>query len=96
MNKKGVNYKGKRVKISKKDLKEIINKIRSKRSLKELADFLEISYHTLQYDWLIKGNTIPLSKFNQILKISNISLESIKDKISFLESNWGQDRKSVV
>lgn len=91
MNKQGKRFYEKRVKISKNLIKSLIYDIKGDKTLKELAINLDISYHTLRYDWLIKGNTIPLSIFRKIIKLHpKLDFKSIKNDIEMLEPFWGQ------
>jgi len=81
-----------RVEINKQELKSIIVHIKENKNLtwKELANKLGVVEHTLKHDWINKNNTIPLSVFKKLLKMSDLSFSDFKNKIKIKSVFWGQ------
>ena len=62
----------KRVVIEKKLLENILLNIKKLNNLtwKQLGSKIGVCEHTVCHDWLKKGNTVPLSLFKKVLKMS--------------------------
>ncbi len=90
MNKIGENFHEKRIRISKETTKSLIRNLRKTRTLDELSRDLGVSSYTIRYDWVVKGNTIPLSIFKKIVRLSDKDFSDFKNKIQILEPFWGQ------
>ncbi|MFH1307561.1 MAG: LAGLIDADG family homing endonuclease [archaeon] len=72
-------------------INSLVFEIKNGKSFIYLAKELGISEYTLRYDWLIKGNTIPLSVFRKLIRLNpKLSFEDFKSKIEILEPYWGQ------
>lgn len=82
----------KRVSIDKKILKEIILNAKSKQNLswKKFANKIGVVEQTLRHDWIKKENTIPLTIFTKLIKMSSYKLNDFKKDINLKESFWGQ------
>ena len=85
----------KRVKIDKNEIRKLLIKAKIKRKLNwtKLGKVLGVSSHTASYDWIGKGNTIPLSKFKKITLLAGSSYNSYSKKIELVEPFWGQKIK---
>lgn len=90
MNRVGENFREKRVWISKETVNSLIKNLRKTIPLRELARTLGVSSYTVRHDWVVKGNTIPLSIFKKIVKMSNKDFSDFENKIQILEPFWGQ------
>ncbi len=88
----------KRVVIEKSALKKILLDVKKKNNLtyKQLADKFNVSEHTIMHDWVAKGNTIPLSVLDELIKMSNLNLKYLSHKIKIKDPFWGQKFKDGV
>lgn len=88
----------KRIMISNTFLRKIIDtcKKQNKFTWKVFAKKLNISEHTLRYDFRNKHKTLPKSIFNKLLKFNkNLNYKDIKDKIKILSPFWGQRKNKL-
>ena len=88
----------KRVAINSKILKQIVIQAKKNKKLtwRELGLKLGVCEQTVRHDWINKGNTIPYSIFEKLIKMSNNNLEELKNKIQVKEAFWGQRIKDGV
>jgi len=83
----------KRVRVPQKLLNQIILESKKINHLtwKQFSKKLDVSSYTIRYDWLKKGNTIPLTTFKNLLNLHpKLEWSIIKNKIQISELYWGQ------
>jgi len=84
----------KRVVINKELIKSILTNIKEDKKISWaiLAKKVGVCSQTISYDWPRKGNTIPLYIFNKIIKMANLNIQKLSDKIKIIDSFWGQGK----
>ncbi|MBN1644837.1 hypothetical protein JW851_02250 [Candidatus Woesearchaeota archaeon] len=91
-------FREKRIRLPIGIIKNRIDEIKKDHNFtwKQFAETLNISEHTLRYDFRIKGNTLPFSVFQTILELNQKKnkKENINKKIKFLDAFWGQKHKN--
>lgn len=83
----------KRVKFPKSFIQNVLYRCKKEKkwTWSFFANYLGISEYTLRYDWLNKGNTVPLSLARKIINLhSNLEWKDIERRIKILDEFWGQ------